>query len=194
MSIKLSCNFFRPMSLHNLYEYMKYFGRRRRWDNKNGRVNLLLPFYILSSGWLLNGLQIEEETWKQLKILKWKIRGPSGGAWGMNLLSPLPLKHQSWYAHYNLPHWSILPLDKGANLWEQASSWTFQTPTFPSHHPVLLATVALVPKVATRSWTLSSSPLEMWSISILESLVAVETLPLPCDYFDRGKGFFGGWM
>lgn len=60
--------------------------------------------------------------------------GPSGSAWGMSWHSPLPLKHQPWYTHCNLPHWSILPSDKGANLWGQASSWTCQAPSFLSHH------------------------------------------------------------
>lgn len=60
--------------------------------------------------------------------------GPSGGAWGMNLQSPEPLKHQPWYTHCNLPHWSILPSDNGANLWGHLSSKTFQALSFLSHH------------------------------------------------------------
>ena len=59
--------------------------------------------------------------------------GPSGGAWGINLQSPEPLKHQPWYGHWSRPHWSILPSDKGANLWGQASAKTLHSFSFLSH-------------------------------------------------------------
>lgn len=63
----------------------------------------------------------------------------------MNLHSPEPLKHQPWYTHCNLPHWSILPSDKGANLWGQASSNTCQAPSFLSHHTTTSSPITFLP-------------------------------------------------
>lgn len=51
----------------------------------------------------------------------------------MNLQSPEPFKHQPWYTHCNLSHWSILPSDKRANLWGHVSSNTLQAFSFLSH-------------------------------------------------------------
>ena len=98
--------------------------------------------------------------------------GPSGFAWGMNLHLPEPLKHQPWYTHCNLPHWSILPSDNGANRWGHLSSNTFQVSSFLSHH------------------TTTSRPITFFACGLLLSRSQIGITGYHCEY----QSNFSPWL